>query len=290
MKTAGQKPAVVITGVSSGIGYAAAEVLIKRGYHVFGSLRTQADADRVAGELGADFSPLLFDVTDEAAIAEAAHCVREALAGEALAGLINNAGIAVSGPLLDVPSDDYRKQIEVNLVGPFLTTKHFAPMLGACAGFTGTPGRIINISSVSGIRAMPFLGPYSASKFGLEGYSESLRREMMLFGIEVVVIGPGPVKTPIWDKAEEIDMTPYENSPYRKILERFQKVFIGQGREGFPADRLGELIYTALSTPKPKVRYEAVKGRLLEKVMLRVASPRALDKMIARMLGLKKSP
>jgi hypothetical protein len=280
---------VVITGVSTGIGFAAAQSLIRHGYRVFGSVRKQEDADRVQQALGENFAPLIFDVTDEAAIREAAECVGEALGGEALAGLVNNAGIAVSGPLIEVETDEYRKQLEVNLVGPFVVTKAFAPLLGARANFQGKPGRIVNISSVAGIRAMPFVGPYAASKFGLEGYSEALRREMMLFGIEVVVIGPGPVKTAIWDKAEDVDISAYENSPYRSILERFQKAFIAQGRDGYPAERLGELIYTALTTPQPKVRYAAVKGRLAEKALMRLASPRALDRMIGRMLGLKRS-
>ncbi|MFT7287273.1 MAG: NAD(P)-dependent dehydrogenase (short-subunit alcohol dehydrogenase family) [Halieaceae bacterium] len=279
---------VVITGVSTGIGHAAAGILIRRGFRVFGSVRKQADGDRVKAELGEHFEPLIFDVTSESGIAEAADTVRQALHGETLAGLVNNAGIAVSGPLLEVPTQDYRQQLEVNLVGPFLVTRAFAPLLGADASLSGTPGRIVNISSVAGIRAMPFLGPYAASKFGLEGYSEALRRELMLFGIDVIVIGPGPVKTAIWDKAEEVDISLYDNSPYRKILERFQKVFISQGREGYPAERLGELIHTALTTAKPKVRYAAVKGRVMEKLVMQLASPRALDKMIGKMLGLKR--
>jgi NAD(P)-dependent dehydrogenase (short-subunit alcohol dehydrogenase family) len=279
---------VVITGVSTGIGHAAAKTLDDRGFRVFGSVRKQEDADRVQAELGDAFTALIFDVTDEAAITAAAACVRGALGGETLAGLVNNAGIAVSGPLLDLSADDYRRQLEVNLVGPFLVTQAFAPLLGAEPGLTGTPGRIVNISSVAGKRAMPFLGPYAASKFGLEGYSEALRRELMLFGIDVVVIGPGPVRTAIWDKAEEIDIAQFADSPYRPIMERFQKVFIKQGREGYPAERLGELIHRALTSDKPKVRYAAVKGRLLEKLMMQVASPRTLDRLIAKMLGLQQ--
>jgi hypothetical protein len=281
---------VVITGVSTGIGHAAVKTLIERGFRVFGSVRNESDAERVKAEFGENFAPLIFDVTDTAAIAEAAACVREALGGQKLAGLVNNAGIAVSGPLLEVPEADYRKQLEVNLVGPFLVTQAFAPLLGADKSLNGAPGRIVNISSVSGIRGMPFLGPYNASKFGLEGYSEALRRELMLFGIDVIVIGPGPVKTAIWDKAEEVDIEQYKNSPYLASLQRFQKIFLSQGRDGYPAERLGEMIYTTLTTPKPKVRYAAVKGRLVEKLLMRVASPRALDKAIGKMLGLTGRP
>ncbi|ABS61898.1 short-chain dehydrogenase/reductase SDR [Parvibaculum lavamentivorans DS-1] len=277
---------IVITGVSTGIGHAAATVAAKAGFHVFGSVRKEADAARLKAELGDLFTPLLFDVTDEAAVKQGAAQVRAALKGETLTGLVNNAGIAVSGPLLEVDPDDFRKQMEVNVTGPFLVTQAFAPLLGADKSLKGKPGRIVNISSVGGIRAMPFIGPYAASKFALEGFSEALRRELMLFGIDVIVIGPGPVKTAIWDKAEEIDISRYGNSPYLPILEKFQRVFIGQGREGLPAEKLGQLILKALTTPSPKVRYAAVKGRLAEKALMRFAPKRTLDKVIANMLGL----
>ncbi|MDX5365974.1 MAG: SDR family oxidoreductase [Alphaproteobacteria bacterium] len=279
---------VVVTGVSTGIGNAAARVLAKKGFRVFGSVRKEADAAALKKDLGESFVPLVFDVTDEAGIARAAAQVREALKGEKLAGLVNNAGIAVSGPLIDLDPDEFRKQMEVNVTGPFLVTQAFAPLLGTDLALKGEPGRIVNISSVAGIRAMPFLGPYAASKFALEGFSEALRRELMMFGIDVVVIGPGPVKTAILDKAEEIDIARYANSPYRPIMENFQKVFVGQGREGLPAEKLGELILKALTTPNPKVRYSAVKGRLAEKLVMNFASKRTLDKMIAGMLGLKR--
>ncbi len=279
---------VVVTGVSTGIGHAATEVLLARGFRVFGSVRSQETADRLQASLGENFAPLIFDVTDGEAIREAADCVRGALQGETLAGLVNNAGIAVSGPLTEVPADDFRRQLEVNLVGPFQVTQAFAPLLGMDSDLKGKPGRIVNISSVAGLRAMPFLGPYAASKFGLEGFSEALRREMMLFGIDVVVIGPGSVQTPIWDKAEEVDLEVYANSPYRKILERFRRVFIAQGHEGYPAELIGELVHTALTTPKPRLRYAPVKGRLLEKLMLRYASPRMLDGLIAKTLGIRR--
>lgn len=279
---------VVVTGVSTGIGHAAAKVLAGKGFHVFGSVRKEADAERLKAELGDRFTPLIFDVTDEAAIRRAAEEVRAALKGETLAGLVNNAGIAVSGPLIEVDPDDFRKQMDVNVTGPFLVTQAFAPLLGTDKSLKGEPGRIVNISSVGGIRAMPFIGPYAASKFAIEGFSEALRRELMLFGIRVVVIGPGPVKTAIWDKAEEVDISRYSNSPYLPILEKFQKVFIQQGREGYPAERLGRLIHKALTAPNPKIRYSAVKGRLAEKLLMNLAPKTTLDKMIANMLGLKR--
>ena len=287
-REAEEMKSVVVTGVSTGIGHAAAKVLAGKGFHVFGSVRKEADAERLKKELGDRFTALIFDVTDEAAIRRAAEEVRAALKGETLAGLVNNAGIAVSGPLIEVDPDDFRKQMDVNVTGPFLVTQAFAPLLGTDRSLKGAPGRIVNISSVGGIRAMPFIGPYAASKFAIEGFSEALRRELMLFGIGVVVIGPGPVKTAIWDKAEEVDISRYSNSPYLPILEKFQKVFIGQGRDGYPAERLGRLIHKALTVPNPKIRYSAVKGRLAEKLLMNLAPKTTLDKVIANMLGLKK--
>src|SRR5262245_15640607 len=176
---------VVITGTSTGIGWAASKVLTAAGFRVFGSVRRKADAERLAAELGPRFVPLLFDVTDESAVKAAAAQVRAALGGETLAGLVNNAGVAVPGPLLELPIEEFRRQIEVNLTGVVIATQAFAPLLGIDRRLNGAPGRIVNIGSVGGQVATPFLAPYNASKFAIEGLSESLRRELLLFGIDV---------------------------------------------------------------------------------------------------------
>src|SRR4051794_19203021 len=203
---------VVVTGASTGIGYGAAKVLTERGFRVFGSVRSEADAGRLQAALGRDFSPLLFDVTDEAAVQASAARVRQALEGEPLFGLVNNAGIAVHGPLLYVPIEEFRQQLEVNLTGQLIVTQAFAPLLVA-GGVAAGPmpaavraGRIVMMSSIGGRNASPFIGPYNASKFALEGLSESLRRELMLFGIDVIIIAPGAVATPIWEKADRRDV------------------------------------------------------------------------------------
>jgi len=277
---------VVVTGVSTGIGYGATRVLIDRGMHVFGSVRKQADADRLAAEFGENFTPLLFDVTDEAAIGRAAFEVREALQGKTLFGLVNNAGVAAPGPLLEMDPQEFHQQLAINLEGPFLVVQAFAPLLGVDDTLQGEPGRIVNISSVAGVRALPFLGAYAASKFGLEGYSEALRRELLLFGIDVIVIGPGPVKTSIWDKAEEIDTSRYENSPYAPLLKGFQAAFVVKGRNGYSQERLGKLIHKALTIKNPRVRYAAVKSGIAEKLMLALAPPRVIDRVIGKAVGL----
>src|ERR1700738_1505428 len=179
---------VVITGASTGIGWATAKLLLERGFRVFGSVRKQGDADRLRGEFGANFTPLLFDVTNEAAVLAAAREVRAALGGETLFGLVNNAGIAVAGPVLELSVDEFRRQMDVNVIGPIVATQAFGPLLGAAPSLHGPKGRIVMISSVADKNGNPLMSAYSASKFAIEGLSASLRREMMLFGIDVLII------------------------------------------------------------------------------------------------------
>ena len=210
---------VVITGASTGIGETAAKYLVAQGFKVYGSVRKPEDGARLKQEIGGNFEPLIFDVTDEAAIKLAAEKVRADLNGRTLDGLVNNAGIAVPGPFLETSLDKWRKQFETNVVGLVAATQAFAPLLGADLSLKGEPGRIVMISSVAGKRGNPFAGPYSASKHAVEGLSEALRREMMLFGIDVIVIGPGPIRTPIWGKGAAPDFSKLGNSPYAKPLE-----------------------------------------------------------------------
>src|SRR5882672_7517310 len=193
---------VVIAGASTGIGWATAKLLLDRGLRVFGSVRRQADADRLKATFGTNFTPLQFDVTDETAILAAAQEVRAALGGGTLAGLVNNAGIGFTGPVLELSAGEFRRQMEVNLIGPIMATQAFAPLLGSDRSLTGPKGRIVMINSVSGKKGFPFISAYTASKHAIEGLSESLRREMMLFGIDVIIVGPGVVKTQIWSKAD----------------------------------------------------------------------------------------
>src|SRR5918996_1272048 len=211
---------VVVTGVSTGIGWGIVKVLIDKGCRVFGSVRKTQDAERLSKEFGGNFVPLIFDVTDEAAVQAATRQVREQLNGETLFGLVNNAGIAVPAPLIHQPTDDFRHQLEVNLVSVLLVTKAFVPLLGTERSLQGKPGRIINISSVSGRIGYPFVGAYATSKHGLEGFSESLRRELMLYGIDVIIIGPGSVATPIWDKAEQADISIFDDTEYAEAIRR----------------------------------------------------------------------
>ena len=281
---------VVITGASTGIGWAAAKLLLRKGFRVFGSVRKQADADRLRAEFGANFTPLLFDVTDEAAVLAAAREVRAALNGEKLAGLVNNAGIAVSGPVLGLAADDFRRQMDVNVIGPIIATQAFGPLLGADPSLKGPPGRIVMISSVAGKNGNPLTPAYSASKHAIEGLSESLRRELMLFGIDVVIVAPGPVKTPIWSKGQQaVDVSRYQNSPYLPALQKASAFMQHLESIGLPPERIAERVFEALTSPQPKVRYQITPDPMRH-LMMTMLPKRMVDKIIAKRLGLMPPP
>jgi NAD(P)-dependent dehydrogenase (short-subunit alcohol dehydrogenase family) len=279
---------VVVTGASTGIGWGCVKVLAGKGFHVFGSVRKETDAARLKAEFGEGFTPLLFDVTDAAAVQRGADEVGTALGHATLGGLVNNAGIAVAGPLLYLDVDELRHQLEVNVTAQLIVTQAFAPLLGADRSRAAAPGRIVMITSVGGRTANPFTGPYNASKFALEGLSESLRRELMIFGIDVIVVAPGAVATPIWDKAEQIDTSRYGNTVYAESLNRVKIYMLELGRKGLPPEKIGEVVYRALTARKPKVRYTVTPDRL-QNLIVNTFPKRMVDSMMAGRLGLKKA-
>lgn len=278
--------AVVVTGVSTGIGEATAKLLVTRGFKVYGSVRESEDGDRLKKEIGENFEPLLFDVVDEAAVKAAAEKVRNDLKGATLAGLVNNAGISVPGPSLMVPVEKWRQQLEVNVIGPVIVMQAFAPLLGTDLSQKGAPGKIVNISSVAGKRAFPFQGPYAASKHGIEAVSEALRRELMLYGIDVIIVGPGPIRTAIWAKGSKADFSAYEDTPYLEPLKKLREIMQAGGMNGLPPEDVAQLIHHALTSPHVYPRYTITPGKirrwLLSKLPLRM-----FDRIIARQIGLK---
>jgi NAD(P)-dependent dehydrogenase (short-subunit alcohol dehydrogenase family) len=278
---------VVVTGASTGIGFAACRVLTQRGFRVFGSVRSQADAQRLKEQLGEAYVPLIFDVTDPGSVGKAAVQVKQVIGRNRLTGLVNNAGIAVPGPLAYLPLERLRLQLEVNLFGLHTVTQAFLPLLGTESDLVGQPGRIVNISSVSGKLAAPFLGAYAASKFGLEGYSDVLRREMMLFGIKVIVIEPGAVVTPIWDKAEGVVVQQFPDTPYNRSLRLFAEQAMKEAKKGFPAEKIGEAIWRVLTIRRPRARYAIVPNRLLEWSIPRRLPTEFLDFCIAKFFRLR---
>ena len=278
---------IVVTGVSTGIGQSIAEMLIQKGFHVFGSVRKQTDADRLRSDLGTGFTPLTFDITDEAAVHAAAKQVRDQLKGETLFGLVNNAGIAVAAPMLYLKPDDFRRQLEINVTGQLIVTQAFTPLLGADRSLNGKPGRIVNITSVSGKNGSPFLGAYAASKHALEGLSESMRRELMLYGIDVIIVAPGPIATPIWDKAEEVNAEEYRHTDYYESGKKFQKYTIAKGRSGLPPEAVSKAVFKALTSSNPRVRYAINPNPFMSWVMS-LLPKRQLDAIMAKGLGFRK--
>ena len=279
---------VVITGVSTGIGYSSAKILCDSGYRVFGSVRKQEDAEKVTSEFGANFTPLIFDVTDSKGIQENAQIVKgELIPGEALAGLVNNAGVAMGGPINLIDTDVFRKQFEVNFFGLIEVTKTFLPMLGAVKN-SMQQGKIINISSVSGRRAHPFVAPYTASKFAVEAFSDALRREMLLYGVDVILIEPGPIKTAIWDKVPDLDDNEFTGTDYEHSLRKFYKMFIEMGKKGFDADIIGNRVKEILQDPSPKTRHVITPNRFINFTLPGILPDRIFDKLVGKGLGLLK--
>ena len=279
---------VVVTGVSTGIGWGITKILIQNGYRVFGSVRKTQDAERLQAEFGQTFVPLIFDVTDEEKVHAAARQVRDQLNGETLFGLVNNAGVAVPAPLAHMPIDEFRTQMEINLTGQLIVTQAFLPLLGMDRSLKGKPGRLINMSSTSGKRGAPFVGAYVTSKHALEGMSETLRIELMLYGIDVIIIGPGAVATPIWDKGEQVDLTKYQHTEYVEAARKFQKYMVEDGRKGLPSEKIGEVVLHALTTSKPRVRYPVVPNMLKNWIIPMLLPKRYVDKLIAKGLGFRK--
>ncbi|MBI1210694.1 MAG: SDR family NAD(P)-dependent oxidoreductase [Alphaproteobacteria bacterium] len=279
---------VVVTGASSGIGRATAAVLVAKGYRVFGSVRDRAAGDRIAGELGDRFIPLRFDVTSETELRAAETAVRDALQGTTLAGLVNNAGIAIPGPLLHQPLEVFRRHIEVNLIGAFTVTQAFLPLLGADRALQGPPGRIVNVSTLGGAIGAPLLAGYCSSKHGLEGLSECLRRELMIYGIDVVVVAPGAIKTPIWDKAQAFDTSIYGRTDYGPAMQKLQAMLEDGNRSGLSAEQVGELIHTALTVPKPRVRYVLTRAKFMNWILPGLLPKRWVDRIAARRLGIDR--
>ncbi len=278
---------IVITGVSTGIGYDVTQRLLQRGYRLFGSVRKQADAERLQEVFGENFVPLLFDVTDAAAVDTAVSQVTSIVGHNGLHALVNNAGISVTGPLMHVPVDDLRWQFEVNLFGLLDVTQKFLPLLGAIPNASHPPGRIVNISSVSGKIAYPFMGPYAASKHALEAISDSLRRELFLYGIDVILIEPGTTKTPIIGKTA-VQADNYPETDYGSVLAEFGKKAVARQNSALPVAKVSAAILHALESKSPKARYAVPRKWFTGWIAPRIIPTRWFDKIVANRLGFNK--
>jgi len=253
---------ILITGASTGIGHACVKYLIERDYFVFGSVRKEADAQRLQDEFGNHFQALLFDVTDEPAIEKAKLEVLTKLNGQKLRAVINNAGIALGGPLKYLPTSDVRQQLEVNVVGLLSVCRAFIPLLENPTN----PGRIINISSVSGLLVSPFTSLYSASKFAVEALTLGLRRELYFHGVTAVSIQPGPIKTPIWNKAMSFQGK-YDHTEYKNVLTDMDGFIKKMEADAIPAERVAKVVFKAIVARRPKPTYLIMKGAFIARMI-----------------------
>lgn len=276
---------VLVTGASTGIGGAAALHLAELGFSVLAGVRREADAERLAAAGSGRVVPVMLDVTEAGSIESAAGAVEEAVGAAGLHALVNNAGIAAPSPLELLPPDALRRQLEVNVVGQVAVTQAMLPALRR------SWGRIVNVSSVGGRVASPGLGAYSASKFALEALSDALRMELHPWGIDVVVVEPGSIRTEIWRRGEErgdslLERVPEERAAmYSGLIEGLRRMAKRTQERAIPPEKVAARIGRALTARRPRTRY-VVGFDARVQIALGAALPDRLnDALLRRLLG-----
>jgi NAD(P)-dependent dehydrogenase (short-subunit alcohol dehydrogenase family) len=284
--------AAVVTGASSGIGLACALRLDESGFRVFAGVRRVED-DAALRRLGSDrLTPVFLDVTDPASIMSAVRIVTDSTGEIGLSALVNNAGIVVAGSLEFLPVKEIREQFEVNVLGQIAVTQAFLPLLRK------GQGRIVNIGSVGGRIAMPFIGPYNASKFAMEAFTDSLRLELRPWNIPVSIIEPTFIDTPIWEKslarADKIleILPPEAGDLYGPIFARVREIYSRAGKPRTPANEVAKIVVHVLTVRRPKARYVIGKGGMMQTVVFAHLPHRLRDFLIATFLlrGPKGTP
>jgi NAD(P)-dependent dehydrogenase (short-subunit alcohol dehydrogenase family) len=274
---------VLVTGASTGIGRATAQRLEAGGWRVFAGVRKQEDADALAAAGSERLLPLILDVTDPQQIAAAAE--RIGADGGTLHGLVNNAGIAVPGPLETLPIDDFRRQVEVNLTAQVAVTQAMLPLIRFARG------RIVFISSIGGRIAFPLNGAYHAAKFGVEAVGDVFRQELMPWGISVSIVEPGSIDTPIWERgereADEIEerASATQEQLYGHAIEGFRRVVRQTADRGAPPEKVADAIEHALSAPHPRTRYLVGTDAKVQARVAPVVPTRLWDRIVAYIMG-----
>jgi len=278
---------VFITGASTGIGKACAIHLDAIGFRVYAGIRQNKDAEELRKIASDGLVPIHLDVTDQESIKATIDTLSDSVGDKGLDGLVNNAGIAITGPMEFLPIEELRRQFEINVFGQVAVTQAFLGLLRQARG------RIVNISSISGQVALPFLGPYASSKFALEAISDALRVELRPWGIHVILIEPGRIATPIWEKSLEKAnenmqaLPPQGKELYGSILEFARESMMNPSRSMLTVETVAEVIERALTTKNPKPRY-AVGRKAGRRILLFKLLPTWLrDKMMAQRMGLK---
>lgn len=284
----GDNRAVVVTGASTGIGAACALQLDRLGFTVFAGVRKSEDGMALQ-KVGSDrMVPLELDVTDLTTIRKSHAVVLESTRERGLFGLVNNAGIAVVGPLEAVPISHLRQQLEVNVIGQVAVTQAFLPLVRQARG------RIVNMGSIAGLSTMPLMGPYSASKFALEAITDALRLEVRQWGIHVAIIEPGAIATPIWNKSaieaaeREAAIETELRTLYKPVVAAVRKVVGEASKRAISPDAVARVVVDALTAPTPKTRYRVGLDAKLRALMVRLLSDRISDRMLTWILKLPR--
>lgn len=270
-------PTVLLTGASSGIGRACVERLAARGWHVLAGARARSDLDALAAIDNVE--PLELDVTDEKQIADAA-----ARAGERLDALVNNAGIAVIGPLEALPIEEWRRQIDVNLIAQVAVTRAMLPAL------LEARGRVVNVTSIGGRVALPLFGPYAASKFAFEATTDVLRRELRDHGVAVIAIEPGAIRTPIWTKGlergDELEsaLDDGQRERYGRLIETIRREAADNARKAPEPSAVADAVEAALTASRPRTRYVVGREARIQAALGWLLPDRAMDALLARAL------
>lgn len=277
---------VIITGASRGIGRASALFLDRLGFKIFAGVRKQEDADNLKMKSSGNLVPIILEITDSESIERAAREIASSVNDTGLYGLVNNAGIAVAGPLEFMPIARIREQFEINFIGHIAVTQAFLPLLRK------GKGRIVNISSKEGLMAMPFLGPYCASKFALEAFSDTLRMELNQWNIPVSVVEPGNIATQIIERsiasAEECvrGLPKHANELYESCFASARKTADKFIKSAIPVDIVARTVTRALTDKNPKSRYTVGIDAKILSLMARILPDWALDKIILKQMGL----
>ena len=276
---------ILVTGSSTGIGRACAAHLAGAGHTVFAGVRKEADGQSLSQEIGERVVPLILDVTDAGAIDRAATFIRARVGGDGLQGLVNNAGVAMGGPLEYLPIESWRTQIEVNVIGQVAVTQAMMPLLRE------GNGRIVFIGSAGGRAATPFMGPYNASKFALVGICEALRQELASWDMKVVLVEPGAVKTDIWDKGRsqaddlERQLGAEAVERYRPMIAAVRKLIDRQDKMGVKPSRVAKVVERALFSDDPRSRYLVGADAKIVGALSRVLPDGAKDSILGRLSG-----
>jgi len=280
MPDAEAAPALLVTGASTGIGRAVALAAARAGWRVFGGVRREEDGAALEADAGGALRALILDVTEESQRERAADDIEEERGEAGLQGLVNNAGIVVSGPLEFLPLEEFRLQMEVNVTGLLAVTQRVLPLLRLAGG------RIVNVGSISGRVGFPLEGAYNASKFALEGLSDVLRLELAPWGLHVALIEPGSVATPLWGRMRQqfdraIDAMPEAAQRfYGSAFRRWREEVDDCERRGISPEAVVRPVLHALTARRPRARYLVGKSARRLALAARFLPDRLRDRLI----------